>query len=330
MIKTECSIRKLVRLMNPDELMVKLTDRRIKWGVKQIISEKLTTKEVARVYDVTQRRFQELVKEYKETGVYPVMKKERRPKTELSIEEKKLIDKALEESFLEGAVTLRLHIAKKYGKKLPYNKIHKYLLEKGISKEENEKKKQRKYCRYQRDHSFSLVHLDWHDSKFIEGEFVSVVEDDASRLILCGGEFDNEESINNINLMKQAIKLAYEKYSAVIREVNTDKGTQFYNSKLNVDGTRNLSEFEKFLEEQGIKHIPSRIKHPQTNGKQERWFRTYEENRHKFKSFEEFKRWYNNKIHLGLNRKEGVTPNEAVINKLQPESILGLFFRLKW
>ena len=307
--------------------MVKLTDARIKWGVKQIISGKRTTQQVAEIYEVTCRRFQELVKEYKETGQYPRMKKERRPKTELSDDDKKLIDKALQESFLEGAVTLRLYIVKKYNRKLPYNKTHKYLLHEGISQEDEKKKRQRKYCRYQRDHSFSLVHLDWHDSRFIDGKFVCVVEDDASRLILCGGEFNNEEAIHNINLMKKAINIAYEIYSSVIREVNTDKGTQFYNSKYTNEGTRPLSEFETFLAWQGIKHIPSRKKHPQTNGKQERWFRTYEENRHKFKSFNEFIVWYNDKIHLGLNRKEGITPNETVIHKLQPESILGLFFR---
>ena len=38
--------------------------------------------------------------------------------------------------------------------------------------------------------------------------------------------------------------------------------------------------------------------------------------------------WYNGKINLGLSRKEGITPNEAIQNKLQPESILGLFLRL--
>lgn len=39
--------------------------------------------------------------------------------------------------------------------------------------------------------------------------------------------------------------------------------------------------------------------------------------------------WYNNTIHLGLSRKEGITPNEAVVNKLQPEALIGLFFRRK-
>lgn len=323
-----CSIRKLVRLWNPSELMVKLTNKRIKWGVKKIISGKLGTKEVAEIYEVTQRRFQALVKEYKETGVYPVMKKERRPKTELSQEDKELIDVALNESLLGGAVKLRLFIEMKYGKKLPYAKVHRYLLEKGISKEEERKKRQRKYCRYEREHSFSLVHLDWHESKVIKGKFVCVVEDDASRLILCGGEFNNSKEDNNLDLMKQAIKIAYKKYSSIIREVNTDRGTQFYCNKYDNKGNRGRTYFEKFLAKQEINHIPSRKNHPQTNGKNERWFRTYRENRGKFKSFDEFVNWYNNMVHLGLNRRKGVTPNQAVRFKLQPGSIIGLLMRL--
>ena len=202
------------------------------------------------------------------------------------------------------------------------------MLKEGVSKKDPKKQKQRTYKHYQRKHSFSLVHLDWHDSKVIEGKYVCAIEDDASRLILCGGEFDDEEAEHNIKLMKEAKKFTYKNYSAVIRECNTDKGTQFYNSKLTKGGKRPLGEFEEFLKKQGINHIPSRRNHPQTNGKEERWFRTYNENRHKFKSFNDFIKWYNDRIHLGLNRKEGVTPNEAVINKLQPEAILGLFIRL--
>jgi putative transposase len=85
--------------------------------------------------------------------------------------------------------------------------------------------------------------------------------------------------------------------------------------------------FEQELDELGIEFWTSKRNHPQTNGKNERWFRTYEENRKRFKSFEDYVKWYNNKINLGLSRKEGITPNEAIINKLQPSAILGLFFR---
>ncbi len=50
----------------------------------------------------------------------------------------------------------------------------------------------------------------------------------------------------------------------------------------------------------------------------------------KIRRFQQLKAdtWYNNRIHLGLNRREGVTPDEAIVRKLRPESLLGLFFRM--
>ena len=131
-----------------------------------------------------------------------------------------------------------------------------------------------------------------------------------------------------IKIFETAIKLAWEKYSAIIREANSDQGTQFMNTTLTKTGERTLSKFELFLKERNIHFIPSRRNHPQTNGKQERWFRTYEKNRGKFKSFNEFVKWYNNTIHLGLDRTKGITPNEAIQENLQPESILNLHLRL--
>ena len=252
--------------------------------------------------------------------------KNRRPRTSLTDEEKELICKALVESKLCGAVTLRLFIAKYYHKNLPYGKIHSYLLENKVSKPDEKKQKQRKYCRYQRKHSFSLGHMDIHESKAVPGKQVIVWEDDASRKILAGGEFDNATTNNAKKIVKEAKKAAWDDYSALLIALNTDRGAQFYANKKGADG-KGISEFETFLQEQEIQHIPSRRNHPQTNGKEERWFRTYEENRLKFKTFNEFIEWYNNKINLGLNRKEGVTPNEAILSKLRTASLIGLFFR---
>ena len=306
--------------------MVKLNNTKIKWSIKKIISGKFDTKEVAEIYNVTQRRIQELVKKYKETGVYPVMNKQRRPKIQLTENQKELINQTLKESDYNNAVHLRLFIQKKYGKIIPKNKLHQYLLERGIAKQEKKKQKQRKYCRYEREPSFSLGHMDWHESK-INGKWVIVWIDDASRNILEGGEFDNANTKNSLAIVDKAIEIANKKYSAVLRELNTDRGPQFYNNKFNNDGTRQKSEFEIEVKKRGIKHILSKRNHPQTNGKSERWFRTYEEKRGKFKTFQEFIDRYNNNIHLGLSRTEGVTPNEAILSKLQPESMLGLFWR---
>jgi len=53
-------------------------------------------------------------------------------------------------------------------------------------------------------------------------------------------------------------------YHATIRQVNTDRGAQFYSNK------KKPSRFEQFLTSQGIQFIPSRKQNLQTNGKLER------------------------------------------------------------
>jgi len=306
--------------------MVKRKERKLEYAFKQK-EEGIKNKECAYLCSIGIRWFQKLYAEYKMTGKIPPLNKGRRPRTFLSEDDKHLIDKALEESKMKAAVHLRLYIRKYYNKNLPHNKIHDYLLKKGIAQEDEEKKKQRVYKLYERDHSFSLGHLDWHVSKCIPDKHVCVLFDDASRRILCGGEFDQELEEDSIKIVKEGIKTAYKEYSSVWREMNTDKGAQFYNNTKDKDGERNKNGFELFLEKNNIKHIPSRRNHPQTNGKNERWFRTYEENRGRYKTFKEFIDWYNDKINLGLSRKEGITPNEAIGFKLQPGAILGLFFR---
>lgn len=316
------------RFSNKNELleflkMVKLKEGKLGWALKQ---EAKKNKDLASICGIGVRRFQQIKAEYRMTGAIPKLVKARRPRTGLLETDRELIDKALRESRLCGAVSIRLYISKYYGRDIPYGKVHKHLLAKGISHEDLKKKAQRKYRLYIRDHTFSLVHLDWHESKAFPGKQVCVVEDDASRMLLCGGEFDSATAEASMQLMDKAIEAA-ESYSSSIREANTDRGSQFYANKFGKDGVRGFSEFEKFLVLRGIRHIPSRRNHPQTNGKNERWFRTYEENREKFGSFNEFMEWYNNRIHLGLSRKIGITPIEAALFSLQSGSLLGLFYR---
>ena len=306
--------------------MVRLKERKLEWAFKQK-DKGVQNKEIYPLLNVKKRRFQKLYAEYKMTGKVPKLNWNRRPIKYLTEEDKLLIDKALIESKLYGAVHLELYIKKYYNKKISHNKIHDYLIRKGTSKEDKEKKKQRIYRFYQREHSFSLGHLDWHVSKCIPGKQVCVLIDDAGRKIISGGEFNNALEDYAIQIVKDGIKIIWKEYSSVWKQMNTDKGSQFYANKKDSEGEKSKSRFELFLEAQSIKHIPSRRNHPQTNGKNERWFRTYEENRMKFKTFKDFIVWYNDKIHLGLSRKEGITPNEAIGFKLQPEAILGLFFR---
>jgi len=69
----------------------------------------------------------------------------------------------------------------------------------------NKRKKRRKpWIRYERKHSLTAVHLDWHTSRF-NGKEVCVVLDDSSRFILAGSEFQAATYENSIDLVRKTI-----------------------------------------------------------------------------------------------------------------------------
>ena len=81
------------------------------------------------------------------------------------------------------------------------------------------------------------------------------------------------------------------------------------------NGKEFKGDFKKFLEENGIKQVLSKVKNPQQNGKCERFWGTAE----KCKNIEELRNWihvYNNTAHCGLpqktvnDRKTHETPNQ--------------------
>ena len=90
------------------------------------------------------------------------------------------------------------------------------------------------------------------------------------------------------------------------------------------------SSFEAFLKESEIKHIMGRIKHPQTNGKIEKWYDLYEKNRGKFESFDIFVNWYNTvRFHESLDTKHyRQIPDDAFLSRLPQACILNLFLKL--
>ena len=78
--------------------------------------------------------------------------------------------------------------------------------------------------RYERAHSLSAVHLDWHFNPTLK-KWVCVVLDGASRKILAGGEYDKTLGEYCINQIEYCLK----KYGHIrnLREVKTDHGSQF-------------------------------------------------------------------------------------------------------
>lgn len=97
-------------------------------------------------------------------------------------------------------------LEKEHGVHIPYNAIHKVLLENGSASEDKRKEKRRKpWIRYERDHSLTLVHLDLHTSD-ANGKEVCVVLDGSSSMIIPGGEFDAATAQSSIALVNEALQ----------------------------------------------------------------------------------------------------------------------------
>ncbi len=157
-----------------------------------------------------------------------------------------------------------------------------------------------------------------------------MVLDDSSRFILAGGEFAAATGDASIGLVRRVL----EDFGEVrkIREVITDHGTQFFANKLDKNGN-SKSEFGVFLAENDIKHIMARVKHPQTNGKIEKWYHTYEKNRKSFDDFDKFVNWYNSiRYHESLDEKHYLqTPEDAFWSRMPDGCKLNQFLiRMGW
>lgn len=91
--------------------------------------------------------------------------------------------------------------------------------------------------------------------------------------------------------------------------LNSDRGSQFIPRRYDKNGEANHA-FQVALEELGIKFIPSRARHPQTNGKLEKFHHILDvEFDERFETIEEFIDYYNNeRISEAVDY---MTPNEA-------------------
>ena len=300
--------------------MTRLSNCKIKQIIREVERDGKSPFQVAPDFKITVRRIQQIVRAYKRTGIVPKLNPNRRPKTELTPLQKKAIDSAWNETFL-SAKLLYIELKNRRGIKIPKNKIYSYLKETGRTIPDPKKQKQRKRCRYERDHSGSLVHSDTHEINAGKSKFCILWLDDASRLILAGGEFETKEEKNSIETFKKAFEEA-KKWNVKIRQVNTDHGSEYGAHRENGCG-----QFAKVAENLDVEIVLSRIRNPQTNGKIERLWQEYERHRWRFKSFDDWKNWYNRRLHGALNLEWAESPLEAFQRKMLPEEMLGLFFQ---
>jgi transposase InsO family protein len=101
----------------------------------------------------------------------------------------------------------------------------------------------------------SLWHTDW--KQLPDNRWIIAYMDDASRLIVGYGVFQDATAEHTIQVLKQAIA----KHGRP-DEMLTDRGSQFYANE-SERREKGISQFERFLADNGIKHILCRVNHPQ-------------------------------------------------------------------
>ena len=225
----------------------------------------------------------------------------------------KFYDVVLQEWKKNRCGARKLHaILKKKGFCVSLRKISQVLKTESLQKPCLKRQKPRKYKRYEWPLPNFMWHTDWHtmkSSKLRGKQFISYI-DDCTRKIMAYGVFDNATTKNSIIILYKSIG----DNSVSPFELNSDRGPQFIPNKFDKNGKAN-SAFQEVLQELDILFVPSRKRHPQTNGKIEKFHHILDtEFDDRFETIDQFIEWYNNeRLSEALDYE---TPNEAYKKRL--------------
>ena len=210
-----------------------------------------------------------------------------------------------------GARKLYQHFVKK-GYKVSLRKISQVMVQEGLQKPCIARQKPRKYKRYEWPIPNIMWHTDWHiiKAKKLRGKKFISFSDDCSRQIMSYGVFSRMTTKNSLIVLYKAIA----NNETQPWMLNSDRVTQFIPMKYDKKGKANHA-FQEALKELGIRFIPSRKRHPQTNGKLEKFHHILDtEFDERFETINEFIEWYNNeRISEAVDY---MTPNEAYNKRL--------------
>ena len=267
-----------------------------------------TTYQARKIAGISIRRLNQVWNQYLLAGEIPeIGARNGRPKRPIEESEIQTVKEAFAKYSVSASSLMKL-IEKDYGKHINHNRIHRILLALGHAKKKGKiDVRKKKWIRYERRHSLTAVHIDWYYYAPLQ-LWVFAVLDDASRKLLALVECKSPTTEASIEGMKEAMK------HGKIKQCISDHGSQFVS---NIGGD---SRFKDFLDANVIKQILCRIKHPQSNGKVEKFFDLYKNKRGLFKTKEEFIAWYNEvRPHRSLNFEILETPQQAFIRKMKAE-----------
>jgi len=202
-------------------------------------------------------------------------------------------------------------ILKKKGFSVSLRKISQVLIRECLQKPCLKRRKPRKYKRYEWPIPNYMWHTDGHVIKAtkLNGQTIQVYIDDCTRKLMgycLGGQTTKNALIGLYKSISDNLVTPF--------ILNSDHGSQFVSVKTDKDGEAD-HEFQEVLKELGIIFVPSKVRHPQTNGKCEKFFHILDtEFDDRFDSLDEFIEYYNNgRLSEAVDY---MTPNEAYEKRL--------------
>lgn len=281
--------------------MYKLTFKKRAWIVKQFQKGVPATK-IALSQKIHRRAVYQILSKYNEFG-WDGLKdhKTGRPETILNPNAVAVIID-LRKQYGYGACHIE-QILNRKGFAISHRQIEKVFVRNGLVEPNIKKQKPRKWVRYELPHPNDMWHTDWSFDPFTNKN-VSVYIDDRTRRITSYGVFKRQTAQNSIALLRSGIA-----EHGKPKSVMTDHGSHYYANHPGAKQENHL--FRTTLDILGIKHCLARVNRPQTNGKVERFFRTYKEEfaAGSFFSLNDYIKHYNEvRLHMSLHYK---TPKEV-------------------
>ena len=211
----------LIQKLFPKAVVItamKLTRNKLVETLRQV-SDGKTSYQARKVAGVSVRRVNQVKKDYFEKGEIPEIGKTVGHPRKMFKQWELDIVKKFYEKYRVSADTLERLIDRDSKKHIGHNRIHQILLKLGYAKNKGGKGKKKKYKRYERKHSLTAVHIDWHCFK---GLWIFAIIDDASRKMLALIETTNattNASKDGMNIVSNPYPLT--KVSGLFSDIKT-------------------------------------------------------------------------------------------------------------
>ena len=292
------------------EVMKKLNQRKIRWIVKEMRLGIQSVCRIAKQQGISPRHARRVFERYKDEKRPRLLKCGKKQMAVTACDVRAVLGVRKVHPAM-GAVSIQV-VLDEHGRHIPHNRIHRILKEHGMTLDEPAKQKRRKWIRFEREHSNSLWHIDYSE---IDGKQVLGLLDDASRFVPVCEEYDEATAENAVAALDKAVA----KYG-VPQQLLSDNGSHFASIIKQSCPDPEHTVFQQRLEQLGIEHIKTRIHHPQTNGKLERFFETVQQLKPYFGTMRKTINYYNNKRpHMSLYNGRLKTPATAYTEKLKGE-----------